>query len=226
MLAAVVAAAAMQTAQPGDCVVLVHGLGRSAASMRPIGRYLGARGYTVVARSYPSTRLTIEAAAERIGQDVDACRRRSATRIHFVTHSLGGLLVQRYFQDHAVPEAGRVVMLGPPNAGSEIADRLRGRWWYRRALGPAGQALGVQAPPLFTRPLPLEVGVIAGTRNYEPWFARYFDGPNDGKVSVESTRLAGMTDFLTLPVGHTFMVRSPQVQAQVAEFLSAGRFGR
>lgn len=227
MLAALVASLAMPMAQPGECVVLIHGLGRSAASMRPIGRHLSERGYAVVSRSYASTRLTIEAAAEGVGQDVEQCRRRGAVRIHFVTHSLGGLLLRRYFQDHEVPEAGRAVMLGPPNAGSEVADELKHHWWFRAALGPAGQALGAREPLVFERRLPLEVGVIAGTRSYEPWFAGCFEGrPNDGKVSVESTRLAEMADFLTVPAGHTFMVRSPAVQGQVAAFLEAGRFAR
>ena len=227
MLAALVASLVMPMAEPGECFVLIHGLGRSAASMAPIGRYLTDRGYTVVARSYPSTRLSIEAAAEGLSQDIDQCRRREARRIHFVTHSLGGVLLRRYFQDHAVPEAGRAVMLGPPNAGSEIADELKHHWWFRRALGPAGQALGARAPLVFARPLPLEVGVIAGTRNYEPWFAGCFEGrPNDGKVSVESTRLPEMADFLTVHAGHTFMVRSGAVQSQVAAFLEAGRFER
>ena len=215
----------MPTAPPGECVVLLHGLGRSAASMAPIGRDLSRRGYTVVARSYPSTRLSIEAAAAGVEQDIARCRRVKATRIHFVTHSLGGLLLRGYFQDHEVPEAGRAVMLGPPNGGSEIADELKRHWWFRRALGPAGQALGTREPVAFARPLPLEVGVIAGTRNYEPWFAGCFGGrPNDGKVSVESTRLPEMADFLTVRAGHTFMVRSRLVQNQVAAFLQDGRF--
>ena len=122
---------------------------------------------------------------------------------------------------------GRAVPASPPNAGSEIADELKHHWWFRRALGPAGQALGAREPLVFARPLPLEVGVIAGTRNYEPWFAGCFEGrPNDGKVSVESTRLPEMADFLTVHAGHTFMVRSGAVQSQVAAFLEAGRFER
>lgn len=225
LTAAAVASMALPATKPAECVVLIHGLGRSAASMRPVGRYLSARGYTVVSRSYPSTRLSVDAAADLIDRDIDQCRRRQATRIHFVTHSLGGLLLRRYFQDHEAPEASRAVMLGPPNAGSEIADELKHHWWFRAALGPAGQALGAREPLTFSRPLPLEVGVIAGTRNYEPWFASCFNGrPNDGKVSVESTRLAEMADFLTVRAGHTFMIRSDEVQGQVAAFLESGRF--
>lgn len=141
-----------------------------------------------------------------------------------MTHSLGGIVLRRYLEGHEVPEAARAVMLAPPNQGSEIADHLKDRWWYRRAVGLAGQGLvtGGAAP----EPLPVEVGIIAGTRNYEPWFAHWFDGPNGGKVTVESTRLPGMADFITVHAGHTFMLRSPQVKAQVAAFLATGRFAR
>lgn len=205
-------------------MVLIHGLGRTPLSMSPIASDLARRGYGVVNQGYPSTRQDVDASARSVGQAIDRCRAKGAGRIHFVTHSLGGIVLRRYLQDHEVPEAGRAVMLAPPNQGSEIADRLKDRWWFRRAIGPAGQGLitGGATP----EPLPLEVGIVAGTKNYEPWFSRWFDGPNDGKVAVESTRLPGMTDFITLHAGHTFMLRSPEVRAQVVAFLATGRFQR
>lgn len=223
-LLGLVASMAILGPDQGECVVLVHGLGRTPASMTPLATSLAGQGYGVVNQGYPSTRQTIEVSAQQIDRAVARCRAQGARRIHFVTHSLGGLLLRRYLEDHAIAEGGRVVMLAPPNRGSEIADRLKDRWWFRRVIGPAGQSLmtGASAPA----PLPLEVGIIAGTRNYEPWFARYFDGPNDGKVTVESTRLPGMADFVTIHAGHTFMLRSPGVKTQVAAFLGTGRFRR
>jgi hypothetical protein len=196
--------------------------------MAPIGQSLALKGYVVVNEGYPSRRQTIEASAAVIGRDVELCRTKGAAPIDFVTHSLGAIVLRRYFVDHTVAEARRVVMLAPPSHGSEIADHLRGRWWYDRATGPAGQELGTDRGSLPNRlgAMSLSVGVIAGTRSHEPWFARYFRGPNDGKVSVESARMDGMSDFITVDASHTFMMNSPQVQDQVAAFLADGRFRR
>ena len=110
--------------------------------MAPIGRSLSLKGYVVVNEGYPSRRQTIEASAAVIGRDVALCRTKGAAPIDFVTHSQGAIVLRQYFVDHTVAEAGRVVMLAPPNHGSEIADHLRGRWWYDVATGPAGQELG------------------------------------------------------------------------------------
>jgi hypothetical protein len=210
------------------CAVLVHGLGRSSLSMALIAGDLSALGYVVVNRGYPSRRQSIEASAAVVGQGVAACRAKGAAPIDFVTHSQGGIVLRQYFQDHAVPEARRAVMLAPPNHGSEIVDNLSGRWWYDLATGPAGQTLGAKGDSLPSRlgAMPLSVGVIAGTLSAEPWFSRYFNGPNDGKVSVESARLDGMRDFITVRASHTFMMNSPKVRGQIAAFLSEGQFRR
>ena len=219
---------AASPAHGAPCLVLVHGLGRSPASMAPIGKNPSLKGYVVINEGYPSRRQTIEASAEVIGRDVEICRTNGASPINFVTHSLGAIVLRRYLADHSVADAGRVVMLAPPNHGSEIADHLHGRWCYVRATGPAGQELGTDERSLPNRlgAMPLSFGVIAGTRSREPWFARYFRGPNDGKVSVESAKLNGMSDFITVDASHTFMMTSPEVQDQVAAFLTSGRFRR
>ena len=117
-------------------------------------------------------------------------------------------------------------MLSPPNHGSEVVDRHRGEWWFRAATVPAGQELttGPSSLPNRLRPIPLVVGVIAGTRNHEPWFAGDFHGPNDGKVSVASARLPGMTDVITLDVTHTSMPASRQARDQAVRFIARGRF--
>jgi predicted alpha/beta hydrolase family esterase len=217
-----------EPAMATPCVILVHGLGRTAASMNGMAASLAAKGYFVVNHAYPSTRMTIETSALTLDRAIAACRRAKASPIDFVTHSLGGILVRQYFQDHTIPDPGRIVMLAPPNHGSEIVDHLKNRWWFRRLLGPAVEELGTSPDSLPNRlwSIPFEIGIVAGTRSLEPWFRRYFSGPNDGKVSVESTKLAGMTDFLLVPAGHSFIMRSPSVQAQVAAFLATGRFRR
>lgn len=195
-----------------DCVVLLHGLGRSPLSMLRLEYALEAAGYTVWNGGYPSTRATVEKLAPVVGTAIDACRAHRPAKIHFVTHSMGGILVRAYFRDHAVPEAGRVVMLAPPNRGSAIVDANREDWWFRWATGPAGQQLGT-APdslPNTLPPLALEVGVIAG---------RY-----DGKVAVESTALAEMKEQLVVPSAHTFIMNSALVIRQVKAFLKDGAF--
>jgi triacylglycerol lipase len=213
-------------AHPNECVVLLHGLGRSGASMLRLQFALQADGYIVWNRGYPSTDAPIEELSPVVGTAVAECRHREAARIHFVTHSMGGILVRHYFQDHRVPEAGRVVMLAPPNHGSEIVDAYRDRWWFRWATGPAGQQLGTgpDALPRRLAPIGLPIGVIAGSASSDPWFSHLFAADHDGKVSVASARLDGMTDLVVVDQGHTFMMNSPAVIAQVKAFLRDGAF--
>lgn len=220
--------ASAPTAAATECVVLLHGLGRSHLSMLPLQVALESAGYATWNRGYDSTAAPVETLAAVVGEAIEDCRARQATRIHFVTHSMGGILIRAYFRDHAVPEAGRVVMLAPPNRGSEIVDAFRDRWWFRSATGPAGQQLGTGADslPNTLPPLKLEVGVIAGRGSSDPWFGGLFAGEHDGKVSVASARLEGMSDLLVVDSGHTFMMNAPAVIRQVEAFLASGAFER
>lgn len=195
-----------------ECVVLLHGLGRTQLSMMLLEYSLEKAGYTVWNGGYPSRRDTVERLAPVVGEAIEACRAHRPAKIHFVTHSLGGILVRHYFRDHAVAQAGRVVMLAPPNRGSAIVDANRARWWFRWFTGPAGQQLGTAAGslPNTLPPLALEVGIIAG---------RF-----DGKVSVASTALPGMKDHLVVDSAHTFIMNSPTVIRQVKAFLKDGEF--
>jgi len=209
-----------------DCVVLLHGLGRTSFSMDGLERSLKKEGYVVVNNSYPSTEADISTLSAIVGDGIAQCREAKAENIHFVTHSLGGILVRKYFQNNVVPEAKRVVMLGPPNQGSEVATRHKEQWWYKVVTGPAGQELGVEptSTPNQLRKIPLEVGIIAGTESLDPWFSDIIPGPHDGKVSVESTRLEEMTDFVAVPHSHTFMTEASEVYEQVSAFLARGKF--
>jgi len=210
-----------------DCVILLHGLGRTSLSMINIELALKSK-YTVVNFSYPSTQKSIEELVVAVEDGIAKCRESTSPKIHFVTHSLGGILVRKYFQDNSVEEASRVVMLGPPNQGSEIVDNYKESWWYKLATGPAGQELGTDKDslPNQLRPIPLEVGVISGTRSSDPWFSGLFDGESDGKVSVDSTRLEEMKDLLLVERGHTFMANSSKTVEQILYFLEQGEFKR
>ena len=211
-----------------ECVVMLHGLGRGPSSMWALQFALQRAGYQVWNQGYPSTERRIRELSGVVGEAIENCRTRRASRIHFVTHSMGGILLREYFQDHLVVEAGRVVMLAPPNGGSEIVDAYKDRWWFRWATGPAGQELGtgVDALPGKLKPIPLEIGIIAGTSSSDPWFSGLYTGANDGKVSVRSAALLEMKDLLQVHSGHTWMMNSPRVIAQVKAFLRAGTFDR
>lgn len=221
--------AATDKASRQDVVVLLHGMGRSTLSMKRIEWALVNRGYRVVNVGYPSTLHSVEHLARAyLAPALRELDLPPGGRVHFVTHSLGAIVLRQQLAAEPVPNLGRVVMLGPPNRGSELAEAWKGKFWYRLATGPSGQQVGTgeRDLPRALGPAHFEVGIIAGDRSLNPVFSRLIPGPDDGKVSVTSTRLEGMADFNVVHHSHTWLPWSRTVIRQVISFLETGRFSK
>ncbi len=214
--------------QADDCVVLLHGLMRPSISMSKMQRELEADGFITANIDYPSRDYLVEELADIAVEDgLAACRAtESVSHIHFVTHSLGGILVRQYLSGNDIPELGRVVMIGPPNQGSAAVDELGDVPGFDWLNGPAGRQLGKgeNSVPLALGPADFELGVIAGNRTIDPITSAVLENPDDGRVSVEDTRLDGMADFIIVDHSHAFMMRMQKTIEHTIQFLRTGSF--
>ena len=212
-----------------ECVVLLHGLARTSSSMSIMQQALVDADFLVANIDYPSLDHSIEELATiAIESGIERCRALDGVeKIHFVTHSLGGILVRQYLSANTIDDLGRVVMLGPPNQGSRAVDELVDVPGFDWINGPAGRQLGKggESVPLKLGPADFELGIIAGTRSIDPITSAVLDDPDDGRVSVADTRLAGMDDFMVVEHSHAFMMRMQRPIDLTIEFLRNGSFG-
>ena len=208
-------------------VVLLHGISRTARSFRKMQAALQTAGYATLNLGYASRRKALEALAEDIHPVIERFAEGIDGSVHFVCHSMGGLLARVYIARHRPERLGRVVMLGTPNSGSEIADRLRHFRPYRAFFGPAGQQLGTRRDDAINAlfpPVDYPVGIIAGNRSIYPIASVLLPKPHDGRVSVANTKLEGMADHVVIPSSHPWLVRNSVAIAQTIAFLQDGRF--
>lgn len=208
-----------------ELVILLHGMMRTKRSMSSIEKALRTDGYNVLNITYPSQRLSIEKIVDYIRKEIQH-NLKEVSKIHFVGYSLGGLVIRAYLQKYKPKNLGRVVMLGTPNKGSESAEKFKHLWLYKKLIGPAGQQLGTDQDKfkhIFGK-VYYPLGIIAGNVAIDPINYMIIPKPNDGKVSVESTKLNGMSDHVVIKTSHTFMARNKKVLKQILHFIKIGKF--
>jgi triacylglycerol lipase len=218
-----------QISVAGESVVVLHGLARSSDSMSRMTHALEAAGYQVCNVPYPSRKHSIEVlASDFVAPLVRACRLSESDKVHFVTHSLGGIIVRQLAKSEADLAIGRVVMLSPPNHGSEVVDKLGTLSLFTLINGPSGLQLatGEEYAPRSLGPASFDVGIITGSRTVNPILSLLIPGTDDGKVSIESAKLEGMKDFCVIPASHTFIMTNERAIEQALTFLAEGKFAQ
>lgn len=210
-----------------ETVVLLHGLARSSKAMNKLEKRLTHAGYEVINHDYPSTTASIEKLTADIFRQLEP-QIRNASQVHFVTHSMGGILLREHLEKHDLPNLGRVVMLAPPSRGSEVTDKLSRVFLYRWINGPAGAQLGTgtNSLPLRQETPDFELGIIAGDRSINPILSLLIPGPDDGKVALARVLPEAYTDHLQLHTTHAMMMRNRVVLEQTVHFLEHGCFSR
>lgn len=214
-----------QSTMAKDHVVLLHGLCRSPKSMNKMEKSLGEHDYTVHNMGYDSRKSNIETLAKDVRQRIIK-ETAGATHIHFVTHSMGGILVRQIQATDPIENISRVVMLSPPNQGSEVTDRI-GHWWlYKKINGPAGQQLGTEGESLVKQlgPINFDCGVITGDRSINWINSLMITGSDDGKVSTTSSQVEGVAAHKVVHVTHPMIMKRGIVIDNVIEYFKHGHF--
>jgi triacylglycerol lipase len=208
-------------------VVLLHGLARTSASMNKLQKALEKEGFETCNIDYPSTRYTTAVlVSDYVLPKIRECISKNDLPLNFVTHSLGGIIVRYLAKEELISHIGRVVMLSPPNKGSEVVDVLGDTWLFGRINGPAGRELGTgrNSLPLQLGQANFEAGIITGNKSINLILSVMIDGEDDGKVSVENAKLEEMKDFLVLPLTHPFIMKDETTIKQTIYFLNFGKF--
>lgn len=216
-----------QAPSHGEQVVLLHGIARSASHMEDLEQFLEDKGYTVYNLNYPSTEHSLEKLTSIVAADI-ASKISADKPVHFIGYSMGGIVTRAVLNKFRPDNLGRVVQLASPNKGSEVADYLKNNWLYEKVYGPAGKQLvtdGAGIDELLGK-VDYELGVVAGTFSIDPISSSLIPGNDDGKVSVESTKVEGMKDHVLVYSSHTFFPQNEEVQRHALEFIRNGVFSK
>jgi hypothetical protein len=206
-----------------ELVFLLHGIGKGAYDMAAIAKRINNAGYAVLNWDYPSTDHTLAELADQLAKELE---RFPEYKIHFVTHSMGGIVVRTFLSNHEVERMGRFVMIAPPSQGAELAEFFCDWPIYKYMLGPAGQELkpGESGKCVAAGIPPCEFGIIAGGVGRSIGINPLLPGDNDGTVTVESTKLEGAQDFALVPYPHSVIQMMPKTAELTLRFLETGQF--
>lgn len=209
----------------GERVVLLHGLWRSVWAMEGMAEMLSSEGYETLSIPYSSFRSALPDIVEAVAEELRI--HEDGRKVHFVTHSMAGIVVRQLAANYPELVTGRIVMLAPPNQGSEIIDWL-GRYPLKPladlAFGPGGMSLSTnfvrKEVPGFSDDY--EVSVVMGCKSSVPLFGPLLGGENDGIVSVAGGEVEGMNRLEVIDVDHTFMMGEKVTREKVLHFLKNG----
>jgi triacylglycerol lipase len=205
-----------------EAVILIHGLGLHSLFMIKIEYFLQKAGYDVYNIDYPSRKYAIDYLTEYLYRKLKQKPLDSYKSVHFIGHSLGGILIRNLLSKHRFNNGGKVIALAPPNRGSVLVDRLKHHRLLRMYFGPSALQLGKDSDFLHQlKYLPHEYYVIAGSRYYSPFFRNWFEGLNDGVVGLESTIAEGMDmrHHSVFPVTHFMIMFNKKVIDKILEVL-------
>jgi pimeloyl-ACP methyl ester carboxylesterase len=219
----------MHDSASSELVILLHGILLNRLSMFKMQRCIAKAGFATLNIGYPSSRYPLDVLADKLHEQLSSHALSRFKAVHFVGFSMGNLLIRAYLTKYRPENLGKVVMIAPPNKGSELADYFQNWWLYKKLYGPAGQQLITRQSEfqaILGDKLDYETGIIAGSRSQGIILSRLLPKPNDGKVTVENTRMNGMKDHIILSTNHIQISRHKGVIKQTVHFLKHGLFVR
>ncbi len=213
-----------------DYVVILHGITRSSKLMDKLARQVASHGHAVFNENYPSTSAPIKQLAEGLYLRIKPLCENLNKKLHFIAHSMGALITRYIIATYQPVNLGRVVFLAPPNQGSQLVDKLKWLWLFRKFCGPAGSEMG-HGNDSFINSLPpkinFELGIIAGDRSIDPFYSWFLlSGKDDGKLTIEETKLDGMKEHIVIHANHTYMPQNQEAIDLTIRFIQHGSFSK
>lgn len=207
-------------------VILLHGILGEKKCMKKFADFLENNGYKTLNIGYASSKYDISTICNHIHAEILDFSNK-VDKINFIGFSLGGLIIRAYLNINKPTNLNRVVMIGTPNKGSEIADYLKNYWIYKKLYGPAGQQLTTDQSnfrEIFGN-IYYELGVIAGESSVNFIANKIINQSNDGRVSIINTYIKGLSDHIVIKSHHRKLTSNQQVWKLSLDFLNKGKFG-